>query len=168
MKAVYALYSDPDTVQRAVDGLRAVGLTERQITVLSSQPFEEYEFSHRDQATWLPWVSVCGGLVGMSLGYFLTTTTQRAWPIVTGGMPIVAVWPNLIITFELTMICAILTTVVALLVTVELPSFKSKLYDPEVSDGMILVGVAYPPEASLAAVEEALRMNGTGQLKTIG
>jgi hypothetical protein len=168
MKAIYGLYSHPDTAQRAVEGLRAAGLAEDQITVISSQPFEEHALNHRDRATWLPWIAVCGGLVGLTLGYLLVTTTEQAWPIVTGGMPIVATWPNLIIMFEVTMICAILTTLGTLLITAGLPSYKPALYDPEVTDGQILVGVQDPPAASLDAIQRVLSMNGMGRLKTIG
>ena len=51
------------------------------------------------------------------------------------GMPIVAWWPNIVITFELTMLGAILTTVVSMLVAARLPTMKKALYDPAVSDG---------------------------------
>ena len=90
VKAVYALYSDPDTVQRAVDGLRSVGVADRDIVVMSSEPFEQYEFSHRDSATWLHWIAGAGGVVGLLTAYFLTRYTQLAWPLRTSGMPIVS------------------------------------------------------------------------------
>ena len=110
MRALYALYSDPDTAQRAVDSLRRAGVADRQITVISSEPFEEYEFSHRDKPTWIFWIAAGGGALGLVLGYLLASGTQRAWPLSTGGMPIVAMWPNIIIMFELTMLGAILAT----------------------------------------------------------
>ena len=56
-------------------------------------------------------------------------------------MPIVAPWPNLVIIFELTMLFGILATVVTMLITTKLPRRQPKLYDPEVADGFILVGV---------------------------
>ena len=65
----------------------------------------------------------------------------------TSGMPIVPMWTNLIIIFEMTMLSAILATVITLLVTAGLPSRGGKMYDPEVSDGYILVGVENPADA---------------------
>ena len=53
MKGVYGLYPDADAAQHAVDGLRASGVPDRDITVISSEPFEEYEFSRRENATWM-------------------------------------------------------------------------------------------------------------------
>ncbi len=73
--------------------------------------------------------------------------------------------PNLIIIFEMTMLGAILATVVTLLVTAGLVRRMPALYDPEVSDGKILVGVANPAEASLPDLERALRAGGAAQLR---
>ena len=53
MKALYALYNDPHSAEAAWQGIRAAGVDTDAITVLSSQPFEDYEFSRRHTATWL-------------------------------------------------------------------------------------------------------------------
>ena len=163
--AVYGLYANPDAAQQAVDSLRAAGVPEREITVISSEPFEEYDFSHRDKATWLHWIAGAGGATGMVAGYGLTSAASRAWPIETGGMPIVAMWPNAIIMFELTMLGAILATVITLFLTAKLPTREPKLYDKEVSDGFILVGVENQSEASLETVERVLQAGGQGRVK---
>lgn len=164
MKGVYGLYAEPELAQQAVDSLRAAGVADADITVISSEPFEHFEFGHRDAGTVMPWMAVVGGLVGMTTGYLLTSVTQMAWPLKTSGMPIVSWWPNLIVIFELTMLGAIVASVITLLVSAKLPgSRKGKLYDPEVSDGYILVGVENPADA--ARLEPALAMNG-GRVKT--
>ena len=81
MKALYALYTDPDAVQRAVDGLRSAGVAEREIVVMSSEPFEEYEFSHRDSATWLHWIAGVGGVRRPDApATGSRSLTQLAWP----------------------------------------------------------------------------------------
>lgn len=167
MKAVYALYTDPDDVQQAVEALRRLGLQERDIVVMSSEPFEEYEFSHRDSATWLHWIAGAGGAAGLIAAYLLTSTTQMAWPLPTSGMPIVSTWPNTIIVFEMTMLGAILATAVALLVTASLPGRLSRLYDPAVTEGYILVGVERPPEALAGRLDQALASVPGAQVKTV-
>jgi hypothetical protein len=149
-RAVYALFTDPDAVQRAVDGLRQAGIAESSIAVMSSEPFEEHEFSHRDSATWMPWIAVVGGAIGLSAATALLVITQNAWPIVTSAMPIVGWWPNLIIMFEMTMLGAILATVATLLVT-SLGRRRARIYDPEISDGYILVGVENAPDEARTA-----------------
>ena len=167
MKAVYGLYADPEDAQRAVNGLRAAGIAERNITVISGEPIEEYEFSQRDKATWLHWIAGAGGAVGLLVATWLCWMTERAWPLVTGNMPVVAWWPNLIIMFELTMLGAILATVITLFITAKIPSRDPRVYDPEVTEGKILVGVENPPDASVAELERALLAGGAGRLKTI-
>jgi len=56
------------------------------------------------------------------------------------------------------MLGGILAAVITLLVTARLPSRRTALYDPEVMDGKILVGVENPPDPSV--VERALVTGG--------
>jgi hypothetical protein len=154
MSAVYALYRDGVAAQRAVNALRAAGLSDDAITIISGEPIEDQEFFETDKSTWMWYFASFGGLVGLTVATWLTRMTELAWPIKTGNMPIVAWWPNLIIMFELTMLFAILAAVITLLVASRLPGHRPALYDPRVMDGQILVGVANP--ADPAAVERAL------------
>ena len=166
MKAVYALYRSPESAQRAYDRLKKAGLADRRITVLSSEPMEEYEFGQRDRATIITWLAAGGGLIGLIGAYLLTSITQRVWAIDTGRMPIVTNWTNMIVLFELTMLSAIVTTVLTLLITANLPSWKKPdLYDPLVSEGRILIGVTNPSNPSL--IESTLQASGGGIIKTI-
>ena len=132
---------------------------------MSGEPFEAQEFAHRDNATWMWYIASLGGLIGLAGRTWLTRMTELAWPLQTGNMPIVAWWPNLIVIFELTMLGAILATVVTLFVTAKLPRRRPALYDPEVTNGKILVGVQNPPAATLPALERALLAGGAGELK---
>ena len=74
-------------------------------------------------------------------------------------------WPNLIVIFELTMLGAILATVATLLVTGELLRRRPALYDPQVSDGKILVGVDGPARAD--DVERALVAAGSPKITRV-
>ncbi len=64
MSAIYGLYDTPDEAQYAVNSLRSAGYTLRDITILSSEPLEEYEFAQKDRETWMPKLAAVGGLVG--------------------------------------------------------------------------------------------------------
>lgn len=156
MKAVYALYPTGQSAQEGVNRLRGAGLADRDITILSAQPMEDFEFGHIDKKTSMWWLACGGALVGMATAYGLTVLTETSWPLNVGALPVYAWWPNLIIIFELTLLGAILTTVVSLLITASLPGRGEKLYDPAVTHGQILVGVENPAAASVDEYEKAL------------
>lgn len=156
MSGIYGLYRTPQAAQRAFDGLRSEGVPVHEISVMSSEPFEEWEFASQDRPTVMPWIAVIGAALGLTTGYLLTSVTQRAWAINTGGMPIVTNWTNIIIMFELTMLGAVLATVLTLLLSARLPARLPRLYDPAVSRGRILIGVADPRDSQLSGIERAL------------
>jgi len=167
MSAVYGLYSDGQSAQQAVNRLRSAGIVDRDITVISAQPMEEFEFGQMDKDTWMWWFACLGGLVGMSAGYGLAWISEKSWEINTGGLPVFAWWPNLIIIFELTMLGSIIATVATLVVSALLPSRGHTLYDPEVTDGKILVGVENPPEGSVPDLERSLGAPPGARVKTV-
>ena len=165
MKAVYGLYGSGQAAQQAVNRLRAAGVADRDITIQSAQPMDDFEFGHIDSKTWIWWIACGGGLLGMATAFGLAWLTEMSWPIDVGGLPTFAWWPNLIIIFELTMLGAILATVITLVVTARLGR-GSTIYDPAVSDGKILVGVEGSSEARLREVEVALAAVA-GEIKTV-
>jgi hypothetical protein len=164
---VYGLYPNGDSAQQAVNRLRASGVVDQDITVISSQPMEDYEFGEMDKATWMWWLACLGGLIGMAIGFGLAWVTETSWPMNVGGLPTFAWWPNLIIIFELTMLGSILATVVTLVVSALLPRKGQTLYDPEVTDGQILVGVEDPPEGSVPGLQATLGAAPGARVKTI-
>jgi len=166
MTAIYGLFDKPEAAQRAYTGLKRAGVATGDITVISAEPFEAFEFSHRDHSMILFRLALVGGIIGFVSGVLLTRGTELAWPLVTGGMPIVAWWPNLVIIFEMTMLGAIVTTVVSLLVSSKLPAFRRGLYDPAVSDGKILVGAPLTGGRTEESVREALAAGGAVTVKT--
>jgi hypothetical protein len=167
MKAVYALYADGASAQRAVDGLRAAGMADTDITVITAQPMEDFEFGHMNSRSSMWYIACLGALIGLAAATGLAYLTETQWPLVTGAMPVVSWWPNLIVMFELTMLGAVLASVITLLISGGLLRRRPALYDPAVSDGAILVGVENPREGSMAQLERALQVSPDIQLKTV-
>jgi hypothetical protein len=169
MKVFYGLYADPEAAQRAVDALHAASselkFDERQIVIVSGEPHEGYDFAD-SHLTSLPYRwAVLGGAIGGISGYLLTTLSQKAYPIVTGGMSVTPVWTNGIVVYEMTMLGAILMTLIVLLRGARLPNFRGVITDPEIWMGKILVGVADPPENSQSELERRLLEAGATQIK---
>jgi Alternative complex III, ActD subunit len=170
MKALYALYSDPDAAQRAVNALKvsgsSLGIGEGQIVVVTAEPFDGYDFSDEHSQTRIFLLASLGGVVGALIGLWFTRFTQFGYPLPTGGMPLAPHWTNGIIIYEMTMLGAIATTLITLLITAGLPNFGRKLSDPEIWHGKILVGVTNPSDAARAEVEKQLRQAGAAEVKT--
>ena len=165
---IYGLFPDPDSAERGMHALHRAGISQKKIVVMSAEPFDEYAFGRLDHETPMPWLAAAGGVAGGTLGFLLARLTQEAYPIVTGGMPILAAWPTGIVTYEVTMLGAVLTTVVTLLVSTKLPNWKPRVYDPEVSDGKILIGVLEPSDSARAEIENRLRGAGAVKVKATG
>lgn len=169
MNAIYGLYPDTISARRAIAVLRAestrLRIKPEAIMIMSAVPLEEDGFGWKDQHTPMPWLALMGSLVGGVLGYVLSAFTQRTYPLPTGGMPIVAMWPTGIIMYELAMFGAVFTTIVTFLVSAGLPNFKKRLYDPEVTNGKILVGVADPHSDCSGEIGQRLQEEGAEQVK---
>lgn len=166
MKAIYGLYASGRSAQQAVNRLKAAGVVERDIVVMSAQPMEDFDFGRTDNKTWMWWIACAGGVIGMATAFGLAWLTEMSWPINVGGLPTFAWWPNLIIMFELTMLGAIIATVVTLVVSGSLGR-RPKFYDPAVSDGKIVVGVANPSSTAVRDLEAALSAPPGAQVKTV-
>jgi len=169
MNAIYGLFADLNSARGAVAALRAehsrLRIEPQAIVIMSSEPLEEGGFGWKEQRTVMPWLAPLGGLLGGAGGYALAAFTQRTYPLPTGGMPIVAMWPTGIIMYELTMLGAILTTIVTFLVSAGLPNYRTRLYDPEVTNGKILVGISDPDPDCRAELEQRLYREGAEQVK---
>ena len=169
LTTIYGLFNDPDSAERGLNSLRAAGVAREKIIVMSPEPFDEYSFSRADHRTLMPWIAVLGGCVGGTGGYLLAWYTQTAYPLVTGGMPIVAKWPTGIITYELTMLGAIISTLITLLITTRLPNWgEPALGEPEVSNGKIVIGVIDPSASSREEIESRLVTAGAEAIKSSG
>lgn len=164
--SLYALYADPVKANHAFLALRAAGFNRRDIVVGSCEPFHDFEFGKAKSHAIIPWIPILGGIAGGAAGYLLAVLAQHAYPLNTGGMPLAPLWTNGIITYELAMLGTTLSALLTLCLTARLPSWRHRLYDPAVSDGMIMVGMENPPTASRAEIEKCLRQAGPVEVKS--
>jgi hypothetical protein len=169
MKAIYGLFSDTNSARNALIALRAacvrLHLNPKAIVIMSSEPLEEAGFGWEEERTPMAWLAPLGALVGAGVGYALSAFTQRSYPLPTGGMPIVAMWPTGIIMYELMMLGAIVTTILAVVISTGLPNYEKRLYDPEVTNGKILVGLSEIDSNCRAELEQLLYHDGAEQVK---
>src|SRR5580704_13195286 len=121
---IYGLFPGPVSAERGAKALRDAGVAPARMLVMSAEPFEEFEFTRIPHSSAMYRIAACGGIVGGTLGFLLARFVQTAYPfpLITGGMPLISPFPTGIVTYELTMFSAVVTTVITLLVTTGLPN----------------------------------------------
>ena len=163
-QAVLGLYSDANYAAEAGDNLQKVGLTNEDYDFLTGAPYPEGAFGERHSSHRLYVWPFVGALCGMTAGIILTSMTQMAYPLVTGGKPILSLPPMAIITYEGTMLGAILFTVIGIIVESRLPRLRLGLYDDRITEGHIGVLVTCD-EQQVDSVEQALTQAGAVDVK---
>jgi hypothetical protein len=109
---ILATFSDPGAAARAIRSLREQGFVVR---AAMPAPIREVVQAIGTPRSTLERATMAGALLGIVCGALLTVATSLAWPILTGGMPIVSIPPFAIVTFETMVLAASLATLVALL-----------------------------------------------------
>ncbi len=138
---IVGTFKDVESAGKAVDGLVKAGFAEETITSLTSASYPDGVIVKTDQRTWFRWVSVGGGIFGACAGFLLAAGTAYMYPVQTGDKPIIAYFPTGIITYELTMLFAILGTIVGMFLEMRLPPREDRPYDPAIGDGFIGISV---------------------------
>ncbi len=100
-----------------------------------------------------------GALVGLTIGIMLTSMTQMAYPLVQGGKPILSLPPMAVVTYESTMLSAIIFTIIGLIFESRLPKLKMGLYDTRITEGYIGV-LVNAEEEQLSEVSAILSQAG--------
>lgn len=165
MTTLLALFDDIDS---AADGLRRLQSEAkrdwRDLVVLSAAPFPEGVLQPDHSISRLPLTTVLCALGGIVLGVLLAGGTALLYVIPQGGRPIVPGPPTAIIAYESMMLCALTGAFLRALYELRLPSWKAKVYDERVAEGMIGVG-ARCDEDQVSTVESILRDAGAADIR---
>ncbi|MGH2356294.1 MAG: DUF3341 domain-containing protein [Chloroflexota bacterium] len=156
---VLGLFREPEGVAQALDALRGAGFAGGDLEVLSGVPYPEGAFGEAPERHRLYVFPFVGAACGLAAGVLLTIATQIAYPVVTGGKPILSLPPMFNVIFEGTMLGAIIFTVAGILLESRLPDFDATPYDPRISEGYLGVLVRRAAER-LDEAERALRDAG--------
>ena len=136
-----AKFAQPVEARAAIRRLLQSGIDPESMDVMTSQPIHGEPFLPERRPSKLRTWALCGAAFGMVGGCALASITALNYPLVKGGMPIVAPWTVGLITYETTMLGAVLATLAGLLVELGLPNFKKLPYDESVVDGGVVVAV---------------------------
>ncbi|MCE2469902.1 MAG: DUF3341 domain-containing protein [Dehalococcoidia bacterium] len=158
------LFEDPQGAADALSALREEGFPHEDIDIYSGSPFPEGTFGEYEAPHRLYMFPLVGAMVGFAVGLLLTAATQISYPIVTGGKPLLSIPPMTVIMYEMTMLHAIIFTVLGILFESRLPKRRLGVYDTRITEGYIGLIVACPQERS-AAAETTMRRLGAEDVK---
>lgn len=164
-KSILGLYENPEDGANALDGLHQAGFDPNSFDVLTGTPYPEGAFGEHVPQHRLFRFPLFGAMVGFTLAILFTAGTQLAFPIVTGGKPILAIPAMLIIIYEMTMLSAVIMTVIGIIFESRLPNIKPGAYDTRITEGLIGVVISCD-EARSDEVSQIFRSTGAMEIKT--
>jgi hypothetical protein len=154
------IFNDVETAARAVESLVGAGFAEEAIGSLTSVPYPDGVLVKTDQRIWFRWLALAGGIVGAVAGFLLAAGTAWVYPVQTGDKPIIAYYPTGIITYEVTMIFAIIGTIVGMFLEMRLPSLRKLPYDEAIAEGLIGISVSVPSRDQMSRAERIMQEAG--------
>ena len=150
---VLGVFSDAESAATAGDELKSAGIPDTDYDFLTDSPYPEGSLGERDEPHRLYFYPFIGALLGLSSGIMITAMTQVAYPLVTGGKPVLSLPPMAIVCYEGTMLGAILFTVIGIVFESRLPKFDLGLYDNRITQGFLGLRVKAEPEQSREVVQ---------------
>jgi len=158
-KSVLGLYTEEDSAADALDNLRDAGFEEGEYELLTGTPYPEGTFGEAEPEHHLFRWPLIGAARGFTGGLIITAGTQMAYPLITGGKPILSIPPMAIIMYEGTMLGAIIFTIIGIIFESRLPRLFMGAYSEKITEGHIGVTVT-TEEGRTGVAEEALKKAG--------
>ena len=160
---VLAVFADVDAAARAVQALREARHAD--IRMASPAPFPALVEALGRPRSRLDSVTLSGAALGVVGGFALCIGTALAWPLMTGGKPIVSIPPFVIIAFELSVLVGAGVNLAALAVSAGRGRrTRAVPYDPRFSAdriGVFVVG------GDTAGEERIMRENGAEEVRRV-
>ncbi len=164
-QSVLGVFADADSAAEGARRLRAAGFTGEDYDVLTGNPYPEGAFGDHPKRNKLFVFPLAGGFTGFSLALLFTAGTQAAFPLVTGGKPILAIPAMMIIMYEFTLLFAMIFTVLGVVFESRLPRFTGAgpIYDTRITLGYIGL-LATVEEDRIAAARQAFQDGGAADV----
>ena len=164
LRSVLGLFTDEDVAADAMDALKDEGYTTSEYEILTGTPYPEGTFGEAEPVHKLYRWPLIGAVCGFIIGIVLTTGTQIAYPLVTGGKPVLGIPPMAIIIYEGTMLGAIIFTVIGIIIESRLPRLFMGAYDTRITEGYIGITVTADAER-VEKAEDVLKRAGAEEVK---
>lgn len=162
-QGVLGIYYYVDDVVDAVKALRQSG--HRELSVFSPVPHHDIERALEQKSSLVRWITLTGGVLGITGGFSLCIYSVLSWPLVVGGKELVSLPPFVVIGYESMILLGGLSNLFGMLALGRLPQLRSHApYDPRFSEDRIGVWVPCQGE-EVARVREMLAGHGAEEVK---
>jgi hypothetical protein len=126
------IFTDEHKVVEAARKIKSMGFSK--FDAISPYPLHGMEEACGIQRSPIPYVTFIAGLAGLSFALWFTWWTSAVnWPVNIGGKPMFSLPAFIPICFELTVLFAALSSVVALFYYCNLPQIDPPVIDPDLS-----------------------------------
>jgi len=138
-----AVFSDLEPAADAIEQLRALGVHDDCMNVISGIPVTEAMLGRPHQWTNVPRIAMGGAILGFCGGAFLAFVAPHLYPypIQVGTQYPVPGPPTVVLLFEITMLGMLLSTFLGVFLDSLFPNYRPMKYVPEISDGKIVIFV---------------------------
>ena len=163
---VLGLFEDIDHAASALTKLKDdAGRASADLMVLSSVPFPEGVLESDKSPVRLPLLTLIFAFAGIAAGILVAFGSASDYVIRTGGKPILPIPAYGIIAYEFMMLLALSGAFGTALYEMRLPSWRAKVYDPRISEGLIGIAAHCTSDTSAVEAEKIMRDAGAADLK---
>jgi hypothetical protein len=134
-----ALFKDIDPAAEAIERLRAMGVPDDQMDIVSGIPLLETALGRPKKHTNVGRLALGGAGAGFLLGLFLAYVTPYLFTVHVGGQPVYPIPPGIIIVFEMSMLGLMGMAFLGVFLESNFPAYHPMKYVPELSNGKIAV-----------------------------
>ncbi|MHB8777871.1 MAG: quinol:electron acceptor oxidoreductase subunit ActD [Anaerolineales bacterium] len=147
--SLLAVFPDLEPAADAIEQLRALGLSDDQMNVISGIPVTEAMLGRPSQWTNVPRLAAGGAVLGFLGAAFLTFVVPYLYPypIQVGPQAFIPGPPTVVVLFEITMLGMLLSTFLGVFLDSYFPNYRPMEYVKEISDGKIAVFFICPNES---------------------
>jgi len=157
------LFHDPDSALEAAGALKSAGFARPELQ--SPIPLHGVEAVLGPKKSVIRRFTFFGGIFGAIGGFAMAAGTAVLYLHPTGGRPIITIPPFLIISYEMTILCGILATVLGFLISARFPAIRERVYLPEAGVDKFVVTVPCENAEHVDRAETILRDAGAEEVR---
>lgn len=161
-KNIMALFQYEDDFLNAARQLKASGFN--RMSLMSPIPLHEAEIIAGLHKSPVRRFSLIGAIIGGLSGFAMATACALVYILPTGGRAIITFPPFLVITYEMTILFGVLSTLLGFHFVSGLPAWRDKPYSAKTGVDRFTLVVGFDPDNDPAVAEKIMRDAGAVEI----